>query len=521
MIKKLINLELTKNKQHAINIVASVVNMVVTTLISFCLSPFVVNNIGVEANGFITLANSFVSYAALVRTALNSMGSRFLMMAYYNNEHEKVERYYSSLFIADLVLGVLMGITGAVCVWKLEYILNIPVEILHDVKLLFFLLFFNCAIATMLTVWGTATYIKNKLYLESITSAFNSIVRATAILGLFLCLEPSVCFVGIGTLLGGLISYIFSFFYKKNIFPDLKAKVSKFSWKAIYELLASGIWNSISSLGSILISGMDLLIANLFVGPTNMGILAIAKTMPAFVDNLNYTIASVFVPSLIIDYAKGQRESMVKTIKSSAKIISVICALPLGFLIVYGKQFYSLWQPTQEAELLHVLSVITIFGRVFFTGMQPLFDVFTVVNKVKINSLVTVGNGLLSIGITCVLVATTNWGIFAVAGVSVVCCFLKNIFFVIPFSAKYLGLKITTFYSTLYPSILCCFILYVVGYVVKLFIAGNSWISLIFAGCLFCMIGVIVTSLIVLNREEREKLIYIIKSKIKKNKRVE
>jgi len=50
MIKRLINSEFSQNKQHIINIIASLINMIITTLISFGLSPYIVQTIGVEAN---------------------------------------------------------------------------------------------------------------------------------------------------------------------------------------------------------------------------------------------------------------------------------------------------------------------------------------------------------------------------------------------------------------------------------------------------------------------------------------
>lgn len=516
MIGRLINLELSKNKQTVINIVASVVNLLITTLISFCLSPYIVKNIGVEANGFVSLANSFISYMTLARTALNSMGSRFLMIAYYNNEEEKVERYYSSLFFADLILALFFGIVGGVCIWKLEFLMEIPSEIIADVKWLFALLFLNFIFATAITVWSTPTYIKNKLYLDSISSALNSVVRALVILGLFLCLNPFVYFVGVGTLIGGLISYILSFFYKRTLFPKLKAKISDFSFSAIKELISSGIWNSISSLGSILTSSLDLLVANLFVGATAMGVLSVAKTMPVFVSTLISTIAAVFTPNLIIDFAKDNSKGIIKTINQSSKIISVICSIPLAFLIVYGKEFYSLWQPSQDAEVLHILSVITIFGRVFFTGTESLFNIFTVVNKVKQNSIVTLANGFISILITYLLVKFTDLGVYAIAAVSVVCCFVKNMVFVIPYSAKYLGLKKTTFFPTVLHSIMCCGILCAWGFLEKMFLSGETWFNLILSAGIFAVIGFVLTAVIVLNKNERNYLIRMIKTKVSK-----
>lgn len=516
MLNRFINLELSKNQQTIINITASVLNMLVATMISFVLSPYIVRTLGVEANGFVSLANNFINYVSLAATALNSMGSRFLMMAYYNDEHEKFRRYYSSLFFANLFLAVVFGILGAVCVWHLELLLNIPADIVTDVKLLFAFLFGNFVISTMITVWTTAPFIKNRLYLNSVTTASGSAVRAVIILGLFLCLEPSVCFLGAATLVSGCVGYGLQFLYKRSLFPDLRARKKDFSWASIWELVSSGIWNTISCVGLILTSGLDLLVTNLFVNATAMGVLSLSHTVPTFINTLNETIANVFTPSLIIDYAQGRIDNLVKTIKQSSKIISTICSLPLGFLLVYGKEFYTLWQPTEDAQVLHTLSVIIIFGRVFFTGMQPLFSVFTVVNKVKQNSMVIICNGLVSVGLMFMLLQFTDLGVYAIAGTSVVCCFVKNILFVIPFSAKYLGLKPTTFYSTLVPSVACCVILLGWGYIERLLIVPTGWISLIAAGVLFSAVGLFLTIFAVLNKEERKVLLGAVISKIKK-----
>lgn len=514
MFKKLITLEMSKSRQTIVNITASVLNMLVTTMISFVLSPYIVRTLGVAANGFVSLANNFINYATFVTLALNSMGSRFLMMAYYNDELEKFRKYYSSLFFANLVLATMFGVLGAVCVWRLEMLLEIPAEILIDVKLLFALLFGNFVISTMITVWTTAPYIKNRLYLNSITTASASVIRAVVVLGMFLCLEPSVCYLGVATLLSGCVGYILNFLYKRSLFPKLRAKIKDFSWSAIGELLSSGIWNTVSSIGHILTSSIDLLVANLFVSANAMGVMSLTYTVPAFINTLNETLANVFVPSLIIDYAQNRIDNLVKTIKQSAKIISVVCSLPLGFLLVFGKEFYQLWQPTQEAQILHILSVIIISGRVFFTGMQPLFSVFTVTNRVKENAIVTVSTGVASVCLMYVLLRFTNLGVYAIVSASVVCCFIKNILFVIPYAAKYLGLKKTAFYNVLLPSVLCCVILVAWGYALRLVFIPSSWFGLIACAAVFAAVGVCLTGLIVLNKDERKHLLGLIKQKL-------
>lgn len=513
MFKKLVNLELSRNQQTVINIVAGVLNMLVTTLISFVLSPYIVATLGVEANGFVGLANNFINYVSLASTALNSMGSRFMMMAYYNDEYDRFQRYYSTLLFANLGLATAFGILGAVCVWKLEYMIVIPYAIVADVKMLFAILFANYVLTTMVTVWSTAPFIKNRLYLNSIANMGSAAVRGLMILGLFLCLKPSVSFLGVATLVSGTVTHLLQWGYKHALFPRLKAKRKDFSWAAIWEMLSSGIWNTVSCLGLILTNGVDLLVTNLFISATAMGTLSVAQTMPIFVNTLNETIANAFAPSLIIDYAQEKLDNLVNTIRQSSKIISLICSLPLGFLLIYGEEFYRLWQPTQDAHLLYILSVIIIFGRVFFTGMQPLFSVFTVVNKVKQHSLVIITNGVISVSLMYLLLQYTQLGIYAVAGTSVICCFVKNICFVIPFSAKYLGLKATAFYPVLLPSVSCTLILMLWGSFMKLFLQPDNWVSLILTGALFASIGLCLISYIILDKKERSYLLGTLKQK--------
>jgi O-antigen/teichoic acid export membrane protein len=280
------------------------------------------------------------------------------------------------------------------------------------------------------------------------------------------------------------------------------------------ELISSGIWNTISSLGHILTSSIDLLVANLFVSANAMGVMSLTYTVPAFINALNETLANVFVPSLIIDYAQNRMDNLVKTIRQSAKIISVICSLPLGFFLVFGREFYQLWQPTQDAQILHILSVIIIFGRVFFTGMQPLFSVFTVTNKVKENAIVAVATGFASVGLMYLLLRFTNLGMYAIVSASVICCFIKNILFVIPYAAKHLGLKATSFYNVLLPSVLCCAILVAWGFALRAFWIPDSWIELISSAVIFAAVGVCLTGLIVLNKDERKYLISLITQKL-------
>ena len=50
----------------------------INTLMNFLITPYVTNNIGVEAYGFVALANTFISYVDVISVSLNAYAGRFL-----------------------------------------------------------------------------------------------------------------------------------------------------------------------------------------------------------------------------------------------------------------------------------------------------------------------------------------------------------------------------------------------------------------------------------------------------------
>ena len=86
---------MSSSKKTLINVVCSIMVLITNAVINLWLSPFIVTNIGVEANGFVTLANNFVTYAQLIVTALNSMAARFIAIEYVKKNYRRANLYYN------------------------------------------------------------------------------------------------------------------------------------------------------------------------------------------------------------------------------------------------------------------------------------------------------------------------------------------------------------------------------------------------------------------------------------------
>lgn len=509
------NYEISKNKQLAINLISSIVAFGVNLIVGFFLSPYIVRTLGVEANGFISLANTFISYATLVTIALNSMSGRFITIAIHKNDFKSANMYYNAVFIGNLITALALAVPALICIIKLENIINISSGLIFDVKILFSVLFLNFFISTAIPNWSIATFATNKLHLQSLRGIESNLLRVLIIVLLFIVFSPHVYYIAIATIISAIYTNIFSWYYQKKLLPEFEIRKKHFKYKAILELISSGIWNTITKAGQILLSGLDLLITNLFIGSTEMGVLSLAKTIPNIIISLAGTLTGVFSPSLTIDYAKGDKQALKRSLKQGMKLTGVLLTIPLSILIIYGKEFYQLWVPSQDAQVLQILSVLTCFGLIFTSGTQCLYNIFTVVNRIKLNSILLLLSGIISAIIVFILLKTTNLGMFAVAGVSSFINLTRNMIYTVPFAAKYLDFKWNTFFPEVVSSVLSVIILTIVGTIIKQLITVDSWILLIAACCITGVVGLFINMIIVLNRNERKYLIGIIKSKAK------
>ncbi|MFR0822955.1 MAG: lipopolysaccharide biosynthesis protein [Clostridia bacterium] len=516
-IKQIVSGEnkLSDRKQLAINMAATLLCFVINLGINFLLAPYLTKTLGTEAYGFVSLANNFVNYATILTIALNSMASRFITIEIHKNNEKEANSYFNSVLIANIVI-ILVLIIPAICmIYYLENILNVPIEILKDVKLLFSLVFLNFFVTIIDSVYSISTFATNKLYLSSIKTIQSYIIRVGILIATFSCLKPSVFYVGLAALVSSIFILVVDIYFTKRLLPKIKVKREYFSFKKIKVLIASGIWNTITRLGQLLTDGLDLIICNLMISPTSMGQLAIVKTISTTFGSILSTVSSIFQPQLIKYYAKRQIRKLVESLKTSMKISGMFTNIPFAFIIVFGQAFYKLWQPTEDSFLLYILTILTVQGVILSGVITPMYYIYTITNKIKLDAIFRVIIGIFNVMVVYLIIQTTSIGIYAVAGVSAITTLLFNFIFVPIYTAKCLRIKYTTFYPLIMRYIMTTVIMIGVFFVLKPIILINGWMSLIGACIAFGMLGLVMNFILLLNKNEKGELIHIVKSKLK------
>ena len=508
--------EISNTAQTAINMVASAITYVVTLAISFFLSPYIVRNIGVDANGFITLANNFINYVALISIALNTLSSRFVTINIVKEDYENANKYYSSVFFSNLFISGIIAAFGTFLIVFMNKILDVPDRLLPDVRLLFAVLFLNSVISTIGTVFSIATFATNKLYISSIVTIITNLIRVISLLTLFSVFSPKLYFVGLSSLIATVVLIICNYIITRKLLPPLKIDCKNFQFKKVKELVSGGIWSSVNRLGAILLNDLDLLITNIFIDATSMGVLSLSKTVPNAINGVVGNIVQIFAPNYTRLYAEEKKEELISAIKQSMKIMGIITNIPVIVLVVCGERFYKLWQPTQDAHILYILSILTIGYIIISGGINCIYNIFTVVNKLMPNAIAVIICGIINTLVVLILLKTTDLGIYAVAGVSTVLAIIRNLVFTVPYGAICLKIKWYSFYPDVIRNILFVVISSLPCLLIESLIKEGGWLSLIALGIIVVSVSAFLGYFIILNKKDRALVNGIIKSKILK-----
>ena len=246
---------------------------VISYLINFFLTSFISENVGIEAYSFVSIAKTAVSYAQIITVALTTFIVRYISINYHQKQMEKARAYYSSSIVACVLLSGGIYLVILALLPRLEYIINIPDNLIYPVKILFLLVFFNFILTTLITPLNSGAFIKNRLDISGILKIISYLTDAGVLILVFSIATPSIWVVGLGSVTASLVLATGTFIMKQKLVPQLK------SIRCVKDMMSNGIWQSVNSLGNVLNSGLDLIVSNLMLSGTETGQIAVVKTI--------------------------------------------------------------------------------------------------------------------------------------------------------------------------------------------------------------------------------------------------
>lgn len=485
-----------KNSKLGISLIANIVSMIVSLGISFFLTPYLLNKLGKETYAFYPIANNFVSYMTIITLALNSMASRFITIELEKGNKENVSSYVSTVFFANIFISAILLFPMVFIIYFINYILNIPLIIIEDVRILFVFIFLSMLVNLVFSVFGIATFAKNKMNLRAIQDIIVNITKVVLFIILYSFFEPNIMYMGIVSVVLALLSGTISLKLYRRLMSQYDIRIKYFRKEKVFELLGSGMWNSVNSIGSILLLSVSLILANIYIGTEASGNLSIVQTLPNLMTTVICVVYNVFLPQIAISYAHDKEET-ISVVKKSQKLLGMISSIPVVVIILLGEDFYRLWVPLEDAVYLQKLSIITVLPLLIHSSMWTVYGLNLVNNKVRIPAIMLIFTGTLSVFITILTLKYTNVGAVAIPIISSSFSILYYLVFIPSYAAK----KMNESYFIFYPHILRTLIYAVINLVIGSIIIKNinveNWLIFFGLVVIFEIIGGILYGVIV------------------------
>jgi hypothetical protein len=142
---------------------------------------------------------------------------------------------------------------------------------------------------------------------------------------------------------------------------------------------------------------------------------------------------------------------------------------------------------------------------------QPLHNVFMMTNRLKFNAMVHLVYGIVSTLTVLIFLWTTDYGIYAIAGVSTIYGVLLPFVFQIPYAALCLDVPKTTFYPVIIKSMGVFALMIGVGFVLSIGMMPSTWLGLVLACAVLGVVSVGILYFLYFTAEERQMFFNIFK----------
>ncbi len=507
---------MNSSKQLKIGAILSYLSIAVNILAGLIYTPWMVNQIGKSHYGLYTLANSLISLF-LVDFGLSSATARFVSKYRAEGNQEKVNNFLGVVYKLYLIIDAIIFTILLVVFFLIDtiYVKLTPQE-LYSFKIVYL-------IAGSFAVFNFPFVTQN-----GILTAYEKFipVKLADIIYRFLLVGLTVVALLLGYglyalvtvhAIAGLAVIMYKFIVLKKTVP---AKVNfKYSDKSLYkEIFGFSVWITVILLAQRLIFNITPTILGITSNSSAIAIFGIVTVIEGYAYTVTTAINGMFMPKISKDYVTvgdGDMQAFGKRVqplflKVGKYQFAVNGLIVVGFAIL-GQYFINLWMGEGYSQAYLGILLVTIPG-LFFNSLQIASTSLVVVNKVKLQAIVSVITGVVNVILSLIL--SYFYGVIG-ACISICIAYLIRAILTNIIAGIVLKLDIKQFIKSCYLKMLVPFMVtFITGVLLNLLITANSWLIFLGKVVIVTIIYVFATCILGLNREERDFIVSKIKNKV-------
>lgn len=392
-----------------LSLISNILSACVAALVSFVIAKQIVETAGSVAYQFYPIATNFANYFTIIFIAINSMSARFITFSLVNEDEAKAKEYYVSVFFSDVFLSLIISIVVFFFIQNMNSILDIPSSIYPQIRQLFILVLLSSIINGCTSVFSVSTFAKNRMDLYARNNIITELFKLVLFLSFLWTSTITIVHYGVVLLVASVMMFLLNYVTTRHLLPDFHMDFSLYSFASVKEILSSGFLIMVNRTGVLLINNAQLIIANMVLGANASAPLSLVQSLYSLGTLVCYSVERTVLP-MVVHIIAEQDEQYTQKMKMIQLIYLFLTVIPCTLLMGFGKQFYQLWLPKENASLLYLLSYFNILQLLITYAFSIYNAMVTAFNKVKVPSLTMLGFGMVSILLSYLLVSKTSLG---------------------------------------------------------------------------------------------------------------
>lgn len=412
----------TKNKEFRggviLNLLCTVGEHIVSGLVAFLLTPYLIGSLGMELYGLYPIVLEFSAIFGIVFGVVNSTSGKYIAVEAEKGNDSDASKYFSSAFYSNLALSVFLTLPMLALAFLGGRFLEIPSGYESGIRTFMILSFASVIVDAVANAFVSVYFITNRLELRAVAGLFGVGAKAATLFTLFYFFKPSLVSVGVALLLSsaviGAVNVTMFIKYCKRV--ELSFHLVSFAH--IKRLTASGFFYSVNRIASVLVSGGFLVVANILLAPSLSGEYSVAYTFINAVCGILMTVAGVFVPMNSRHFARGEGNRLHDGLLRDEKILGFVSAAIFSVSVALGQSFFSLWLGGAATKSLVNVAFVLLVPVLSMSCALPIVNVGMIMNRTRKLSLLFLCGGFLSLAMGFLVAGLTNFGGVGIAIVS-------------------------------------------------------------------------------------------------------
>lgn len=399
------------------NICSNWIGFAVNGLVTFFLTPFVLDSIGGTQYGIWVLITSLTGYYGLLTVGIGAGTTQQLTMASSAGSQHRFNQLASTAVVALTGCGIAICVAAVVMSLSVPYLFSVPVELTRETRLCVLIIGTAAGFQFALFPFSAVFTAKQRYDLSNTIGISMRVLSAVVV---YFALRKGGGLVALCTIaastdsLGSVIRWMVA----RRLIPTLKIRLSLVERASLSRLTKLSLWNALIAGGQNLNATAGILVIGVVISDAAIAPYSIALSLMQLLLRPLSAAAIVFYPAATELFSKADAARLQRMYLTGAKMMALL-GIAVGVPgILWSREFYNLWIPDQLTEwtqfpplesLFLILMVSEVLVAPWLLGHQIILGA----HRIKLLAALTWAEGLLGFGLCGTL--ATQYGLLGIA----------------------------------------------------------------------------------------------------------